>query len=206
MNKNIKVSYSLYAVENDGKEHLVERTSPNQPFQFISGLGMVLEAFEQEVVNLEADDKFEFSITADQAYGPYMEEHVIKLSRDAFSVDGHFDADHIFPGAEIPLVNEDGTRFDGIVKAVDADNVTVDLNHPLAGQDLIFKGHVIDSRPATPEELQGALNLMSGEGCECGCEGGSECGCQSEGHHHCNHHHEKNDGHCGCGHGHCHNH
>ncbi|MBR1652831.1 MAG: FKBP-type peptidyl-prolyl cis-trans isomerase [Alloprevotella sp.] len=188
MNKFIKVGYSLYTISEEGKQELVERTSANQPFQFISGLGMVLDAFEEQVAELEAEEEFNFVIPCERAYGAYTEEHVISMPRETFSIDGHFDADHIYPGAEIPLVNEDGMRFDGIVKAVDSEKVTIDLNHPLAGQTLQFKGRIVETRPATAEELQGALNRMSGEECGCGCGG------------HCEDKHE--GGHCGCGH--CH--
>lgn len=202
MNKFIKLAYSLYTISEDGKQELVERTSANQPFQFISGLGMVLDAFEEQVADLNADDEFNFVIPAERAYGAYTEEHVIAMPRETFSIDGHFDTDHIYPGADIPLVNEDGTRFEGIVKAVDADKVTIDLNHPLAGCTLQFKGHIVEARDASAEELQGALNLMSGEECGCGC--GGHC----DEHHKdpncsCGHHDEKHHGdHCGCGH--CH--
>ena len=67
--------------------------------------------------------------------------------------------------------------------------VTVDLNHPHAGKDLTFIGQVVTSRTATNEEIQGTLNMLSGEGCGCGCcsgDCGSDCGdgC-SEGCGHC---------------------
>ena len=60
-NKYITVAYKLYTTE-DGKRDLVEETAAEHPFQFISGLGTTLEAFESQIVNLHKGDKFEFTI------------------------------------------------------------------------------------------------------------------------------------------------
>lgn len=199
MNKYIKVCYSLYTISDEGKQDLVERATETHPFQFISGMGVALDAFEQHVADLEQGEEFNFVLSQDDAYGPYEQEHVLDLQKEMFCIDGHFDAQNIYPGAFVPLMNEDGNHFQGKIVEVGATTVKVDLNHPLAGQTLQFKGRVIESREATNKEIEGLLNLMSGEGC--GCE---DCNCG-------NHHHEGKDGNCGCGHhhhedGHCHRH
>ena len=91
-------------------------------------------------------------------------------------------------------MNADGARFNGTIAEVKADTVTVDLNHPLAGKALNFIGEVTENRDATKDEIQGMLNMLSGEGgCGCGCDscGGcdDDCGCDG-------HHHEGGCGHC----------
>ena len=97
-----------------------------------------------------------------------------------------------------PLMNADGARFNGTITDVKEDTVTVDLNHPLAGKALNFIGEVTENRDATKDEIQGMLNMLSGEGgCGCGCDScgggcGDDCDCAG-------HHHEE-----GCGCGHCH--
>lgn len=198
MHKYITVAYELYADNEKGIHELIEKAPAEHPFQFISGLGVALEAFENKVKDLDEGGTFDFTLTVDEAYGPYVDEHVIELDKQIFTIDGHFDKQTIYPGNVIPLVNEDGNRFQGLILEVKEDKVVVDLNHPLAGKTLHFRGSVVTSREATEAEVQGMLNMMSGEGCGCGC-GDDHCGCE---HHHDHDHHCHGDGHCGCGHHH----
>ena len=99
-------------------------------------------------------------------------------------LNGRFQNDVIFEGAVIPLVNADGNRFQGLVLEVKDEVVIIDLNHPLAGKELHFKGSVVTSREATDAEVTALIKMMSGEGgcgCGCGCDGGCDGGCDSEG-------------------------
>lgn len=204
INKYIAVAYQLYTNEN-GKTNLVEKTSDDKPFQFISGFGLTLDAFEQAIEPLNEGDNFDFTLEPAQAYGEHDPEHVVDLDKQIFSVNGHFDSDHIYKDAIVPLMNEDGNRFYGHVLAITDDKVKMDLNHPLAGKTLNFKGAVLASREATNEEIQSLMSHLSDEGgCGGGCEGcGGGCGGHDHegcggGHHEggCGHHH---DGGC-CGH------
>ncbi|MBR6121215.1 MAG: peptidylprolyl isomerase [Prevotella sp.] len=190
-NKYISVSYQLYTVE-DGKKSLVEQTQQGRPFQFISGFGVSLDAFEQHIKGLQPGEKFDFTLTPDKAFGEYDAAGVHKMQRDMFTINGHFDHENIFPGAVITLMDAEEHRFMARVASVDEDSVTVDTNHPLAGETLQFTGVVLENRLATNEEIQHMLNHLSGEGCGCGCDD-CEGGCDDH------HHHE---GGCGCGH--CH--
>ena len=106
-------------IRDSGKRDLVEETAAEHPFQFISGLGTTLEAFESQIVNLHKGDKFEFTIPFAEAYGEYDEEHVIDLPKNIFEIDGKFDNEHIYPGNIIPLMNSEGQRLNGSVVEVD---------------------------------------------------------------------------------------
>ncbi len=193
-NKYITVAYELY-VDNQGKRELVEKATKERPFQFISGLGTTLDAFENQLKNLNAGDKFNFTIPVKDAYEEREEARVLEVSKDIFKIDGKFDEENIYAGNVVPLSNADGDRFNGLVAEVKEETVILDLNHPLAGKDLTFEGEIVESREATNTEIQNTLNMLSGEGCGCGCDGcGGDCGdeCGDK----CDHHHE--DG-CGCG-------
>ena len=216
-NKLIAAHYQLFTINDNGERKLVEETTQEQPFVFISGFGAALDALEEQLENLERGEKFDFELDKDKAFGEYEPKRVIDLNKEMFTVDGHFDSKNIFKGAQIPLKNEDGNFFIGTVLEIGTDKVKVDLNHPLAGNKLNFKGYIIENREATKEEIQTMLNhLNGGSGCggDCGgCEGGcghheGECGHHEGGcgHHEggCGHHHNgegKKDGGC-CGHHH----
>ena len=180
-NKYITVAYKLYAIQG-GKSEMIEEATVEHPFQFISGLGTTLERFETEIAPLNEGDKFEFTIPCDEAYGEYMPEGVRIVSKDMFKIDGVFDAERIYEGAIVPLMDNEGHHFFATIGEVTDTEVTVDLNHPNAGKDLNFIGHVVTARPATNEEIQNLLNSISGEGCGCGncggdCDGGCSEGC-----------------------------
>lgn len=176
--KYVTVAYELYIDNEKGIHELAEKAPVEHPFQFISGMGVTLPAFEENIVGLQAGDKFDFVLKKDDAYGEYVQEHVIDLPKSTFYVNGKFDKDMVYPGAVLPLVNEDGNRFNGLVLKVTDEVVTVDLNHPFAGKDLHFKGEVVTLREATNAEIEEMAKLMSGEGCGCcGGEGDCEGGC-----------------------------
>ncbi len=188
LNKYIAVSYKLY-VNGEGGQEMVEEATAEQPFHFISGFGIALDAFEKKMVGMQKGEDFDFVLEKEEAYGDYVLEHVVELDREIFTINGHFDHEHIYVDAVVPLQNEDGNHFYGKIVEVGEEKVKVDLNHPLAGEALHFVGKVLEHRDATNEEIQGIINRMSG-GCSCGCD-----------HDHCDHdgcHHE------GCDCGHCH--
>lgn len=173
VNQFIAVSYQLHSVENEGMT-LVEEATEERPYRFISGFGLTLDLFEEAIVNLRAGQEFEVELPPEQAYGHFQPEHVLDLDREVFTINGRFDAENIYEGAVVPLQNEEGTRFMGRILDVGDKRVKVDLNHPLAGKTLHFKGKVIENREASNEEIAAMVNQMAGG---CGCGGHSEGSC-----------------------------
>ena len=150
-----------------------------------------IEAFENQIVPLKKGDKFDFTIPSAEAYGEYNDEHVLDLPKHIFEIEGKFDSERIVAGNIVPLMDSEGRRMNGTVVEVKPDIVVVDMNHPLAGADLNFVGEVVESRPATNEEIQEVVNMMGGGGCSCGCDScGDGCG-DGCGDHGCGDH-------CGC--------
>lgn len=168
-NKYITVAYKLYAIE-DGEKDFTEEATAEHPFQFISGLGLTLDSFEAQVKDLNKGDKFDFVIPCVEAYGEYDDAHVFDLPKNIFEIEGKFDNERVIPGAVIPLMTAEGQRVNGSVVEIKSDVVVMDMNHPLAGCDLNFVGEVVESRPATNEELAEIARMMSGGGCSCGCD------------------------------------
>ena len=182
-NKFVSLSYDLNVGEGDERE-LMERATPENPLEFIFGTNSMLEAFEKNVENLSEGDNFDFVLTPDLAYGEYDDEHVVDLPKNIFEVDGKLDESVVFEGNMVPMMDANGNRLNGSVIAVKDDVVSMDFNHPFAGETLYFSGKVLSVREASAEEIAA---LFSQGQCGCGCESdcsdekkgdcGSGCGC-----------------------------
>ena len=192
-NKFMSVVYELYTV-TDGESTLQEQTSTEHPFEFITGFGIALDAFEQQVMKLEKGSTFNFTLQPEEAFGEYDPQGVHKLNREVFSINGHFDHENIYPDAVITLTDSEDHQFMAKVIKIEEDGVTIDTNHPLAGKTLNFTGLIRENRDATEEEINKTIKMLTG-GCS-GCGHHHEEGCDGCGH---DHHHEE-----GCGCGHCH--
>jgi FKBP-type peptidyl-prolyl cis-trans isomerase SlyD len=173
-NKAVSAEYELYVDgEVEGELELMEKATNEQPLSFIYGVGMMLPKFEENLFGMQAGDKFDFTINTEDAYGEYEDENVLDLDRAIFEIDGKIDEEVIFEGNIVPLMDNEGNRINAQVVSITDAHVKVDLNHPLAGENLHFKGSVIEVREATEQELAA---LMGGGGCgSCGCGDGG-CG------------------------------
>ena len=177
-NKYITVAYQLYAPMQGNERELIEEATEERPFPFISALGMTLDAFEAQIAPLTPGASFDIKLSTEEAYGPFVPEAVQKVPASIFMINGKIDKRYIYEGAVVPLQNADGERFNGTITEITEKEITVDLNHPLAGKELNFVGKVIESREATNQEIQDALNVLTGGGCSGGCGGcgGGNCG------------------------------
>jgi len=176
-NKSVSAEYELYVDgETEGELELMERATSEQPLSFIYGVGMMLPKFEENIFGLATGDKFDFTIENEDAYGPYEDENVLDLDRSIFEIDGKLDEEVVFEGNVVPLMDNEGHRINAQVVEVTDTHVKVDLNHPLAGENLHFKGSILEVREASEKELAA---LQGGGGCGCGSGGcGDEgCGC-----------------------------
>ncbi|MFB6317667.1 peptidylprolyl isomerase [Saccharicrinis sp. FJH54] len=173
-NKFVSLTYELRSggVEGELKEKAVKET----PLTFVFGAGMMIQKFEDNLMGLEEGDNYEFVIDHLDAYGPVMEDRIVDLPKNIFEVDGKIDEKILFEGNVVPMMDASGNRLNGTVVTISDDNVKMDFNHPLAGQDLCFKGEVLEVREASEHELAEAAGIMSG-GCGCGSGG---CGCGDE--------------------------
>lgn len=176
-NKYVAVIYDLNVGDGEERE-LMEKATREVPLKFIYGTGMMIPAFEDALAGLESGDQFDFSLTPENAYGEYNEDHVLELPKNIFEIDGKFDSEMVKEGNTIPMMDADGHRMNGSVLEVKKDVVVMDFNHPLAGETLHFKGEVVDVHEPTAEEIAAMTSSSCGGGCE-GCGGGCgdhECG------------------------------
>lgn len=185
-NKVVSLTYELRV--NDENGQLLETVNEEKPLTFLYGSGRLLPKFEENLSGLKEGDAFNFRIKSDDAYGSVDENAIVDVPIASFAIDGQIDDSLLTLGNTIPMQDGDGNRLNGIVKEVTDQAVKMDFNHPLAGENLHFKGQIAELRDATTEEIEEGKH-------SCGC--GSGCGCASgekEEHHHHNH----EDGNCGC--------
>jgi FKBP-type peptidyl-prolyl cis-trans isomerase 2 len=121
-----------YTVKLD-KDTIVGSTKDEEPLQFTLGKGQVLPGFEQAVVGMNSGESKTVLVTADQAFGPYLDEMVVVVDRGRLP-------EGINPkeGDRIQLQSRSGETVTVAVMDVSESTVTIDGNHPLAGKDLIF--------------------------------------------------------------------
>lgn len=151
-NKVVSVHYTL--TEGTAEGQLVESTTGGEPLVFIFGAGMMIPDFELKLAGKKVGDKFAFGIPADKAYGVYDETALVDVPKSIFEDDGKVPEGLLEIGQMLPLQDQDGNRLNGVVAAVGDENVKIDFNHPMAGVDLFFTGHVEALRDAEAAELE----------------------------------------------------
>lgn len=150
--KVVTVHYTLTKGSADGT--LVESSIGSEPLAFIYGIGMMIPDFEANLKGMKPGDPFAFGIQAADAYGEYDEAAMAEVPKSMFEEDGEIPEGLLEIGNTLPLEDDQGFSFEGIVLAVNEEKVKLDFNHPLAGVDLFFTGHVESIRDAEPEELE----------------------------------------------------
>ena len=137
----VTLSYRLYIDSPAGE--LVEETLDDEPYSFIYGDGQQLEAFEKHLSGLKAGDRFSFGLTADEAFGQIDDDAVADIPKSAFAHEGKVDESLFKMHRVLPMKDENGTEYRGIIIGIDEEFITMDFNHPLAGEDVWFDGEIV---------------------------------------------------------------
>ena len=173
--KVVTATYGMFVDGENGQEELMERATKDHPLVYCHGLGMMLPKFEEALAGKQKGDKFDFRIDHTDAYGEYDEEGVLDLDKKMFfNGDGEFDSERVYVGAIVPMNTVDGQVVNAQILEISKDKVTIDLNHPLAGENLHFVGEIIDLRDVTPAELDALRHPHKCGGCHGSCN--SSCG------------------------------
>lgn len=151
-----------YQLEVDGAQ------IDSGPIEFLQGYGNIIPGLESEIEGMTMGEEKEIFIKAEQAYGVYDPELEIQVPLTSFPEDFKLEL-----GRPMRLQDGEGNVFTGVAMAISDDSVKLNLNHPLAGKDLLFKTKVTGLRSATVQEKeQGYL----ASGCSgCSLDDCSEC-------------------------------
>jgi len=135
MNDKVKVHYS--GILNDGT--VFDSSLEREPFEFTIGKGMVVPGFENGVIGMSEGESRKISIISEYAYGPFRDDlvGVIDKSRIPGDIDLHI-------GMVLQMRSPKGSATNVTVTDISEAGVTIDLNHPLAGKDLIFEIKLVE--------------------------------------------------------------
>lgn len=110
-----------------------------EPLEFTVGAGQVITGFERAVEGMEVGEARETRIEADDAYGEHREDLVLDLPKEQVPEDMQIE-----PGMRLELRQPDGQAVPVTVAEVGQESVTLDANHPLAGQPLTFELELVE--------------------------------------------------------------
>jgi FKBP-type peptidyl-prolyl cis-trans isomerase SlyD len=134
-----------YTLTNDQGE-VLDSSAGEDPLSYIHGSGMIIPGLEDELAGKSAGDTFTTTVEPEGAYGDRDEDLVQTISRDEFPPDQELEV-----GMQFHAQTKEGSQLIAIL-AIDGEDITIDTNHPLAGERLTFEIEVLEVREATEEE------------------------------------------------------
>ena len=139
----VKLDYTLTI-----EEEIMEDTSDGEPIEFIQGIGQIIPGLEEALYGMKVGEEKTIEIQPDDAYGDYDPDSQEVAKKDEFSEEIPLDV-----GTFLDLRDDEGEVLSAQVIEADEETVTLDFNHPLAGEVLTFEVKISSLRPATEEEL-----------------------------------------------------
>ncbi|MBN1699789.1 MAG: peptidylprolyl isomerase [Spirochaetales bacterium] len=140
-NKTVTINYTL---KNDSGKVL--DSSSKEGFSYIHGKGHLISGLEKELEGKKPGDKFHTEIDPKDGYGEYKDSYVFSVSKEKFD-----DIGQLKIGSRFRAQTNEGEKII-TVKHIEKERVTIDMNHPLAGQTLFFDIEVMDVRDSNKNE------------------------------------------------------
>lgn len=135
----------------DAGGRVIDTSRGGESMSFLEGSGQIIDGLEEPLLQMAAGEKRIVVVPPERAYGVREAELVQKVPKANLPVDDVKVGDQFQtgPDRQAPVVT---------VAAIEGDEVLLDANHPLAGQELHFEVELVAVRAATPAELQQAKN------------------------------------------------
>lgn len=143
-NKVALLEYTL----TDSAGEVMDTSEGGDPLAYIQGIGNLIPGLEEELEGKSAGDELNVTVQPEKGYGVRNDALVQQVNREVFQ-----GVDELQVGMQFHAQGEDGGNHMIWITAIDGDDVTIDGNHPLAGQTLTFAVKVLEVRDATAEEL-----------------------------------------------------
>lgn len=136
-----------YTLTNETGE-ILDSSEGQEPLRYLHGAGNLIPGLEQELLGKTTGASMQVSIAPEDAYGEIRPEMIQVVPRTAFQ-----GVETIEPGMAFESRDPEGRSQRIMVKSIDGDEITIDANHPLAGQQLNFDVQVVEVRDASAEEI-----------------------------------------------------
>ena len=156
-----------YTLTNDAGETL-DTSDGREPLVYLHGAQNIIPGLENELTGKSVGDSFDVTIQPKNAYGTVNPELVQTVPHSAFE-----GVEKVEPGMQFQARSDDGEQVITVTEVADS-GVTVDGNHPLAGQVLNFSVRVEQVREATEDEIAHG-HLHSGESALCSDDDCDSC-------------------------------
>ena len=150
---NTVVTLSYHVRKDDEQGELVDYSGQDYPLRFLMGSGKMLPYFENQLMGRSNNENFSFQLPADYAYGKKDESLIKDIPLAEFKDHEGYTDETLQVGEFIRYENNEEAQSGQIIDK-SRKEVKVDFNHPLAGQDLFFKGNIISVRKASFEEIE----------------------------------------------------
>lgn len=131
----VKVHYQ--GTLSDGS--VFDSSYESDPLEFTVGEGHIIPGFERSVEGMAVDEEKTFTLTPDDAYGQKRDDLIFSFPKEKLPEDINPE-----PGQQLQMTDEKNRPFAVTVTKVDADQITLDANPPLAGKDLTFSIKLVD--------------------------------------------------------------
>lgn len=143
---NVVVSME-YTLHVDGEK--IDSSEGQDPLQFLAGHGNIISGLEREMMGMKVGESKDVTIPPVDAYGEFDEDAFLEVPRGEFPKDMPLEE-----GLELTVRDDSGQSRYARVDAIEGDNITLNFNHPLAGDELHFNIKVVGLREPTAEELE----------------------------------------------------
>jgi FKBP-type peptidyl-prolyl cis-trans isomerase SlyD len=145
-NKVVLMHYTLKNKNGD----VIDTSEGREAMAFIQGVGHIIPGLEKELEGRGSGDKVATVVTPEEGYGLRSDENVHQVPLANFKSEGD---EKLEAGMQVQVETNQGASV-AMVAAIEDDLVTLDMNHPLAGETLHFNVEIVEVRDATSEELE----------------------------------------------------
>lgn len=152
-----KMAVSIHYTLTNTAGETIDNSRDDEPMIYLHGSGQIISGLEQALTGKLIADKFKVTVEPADAYGDIKDEMRQVVPMTMFK-----DMDKVEVGMQFHADASHGVNVVTVTK-IEGDDVTIDGNHPLAGETLTFDVEVMDARPATEDELN--HKHIHGEGC-----------------------------------------